>query len=423
MVLINFLLLPSRTSRLLPFFSITFLLTSPSLYAAPLTLPEAIQEASLRNADLAAAQATVAAAQAAVGSARSDFFPTISGDLDVTRSRGTTEQYSASVRGSQSLFEGFGTYYSTRRQRAILEATRATLALTKADVVADTKIAFARMLFAQEFIGLTTRISERRKDNLRLVELRYNAGRENRGAFLRNRALWKSAEFDVAQAKRALRAAQREIAVALGRDAFDVLTVTGTFTTPATPNALGDLRQVAMETPEVRRAQASLESDRAAVGVTRSGWWPSLSGSAAAFRQGPDFFPNQSSGWTASASLSYTIFSGWRTVYDVAGAKANVTEGTELLRSTLLTKTFALENSLAAFENASERIGVQESFVEAGEMRAEIARAQYSSGLLNYQDWDIIENDLIDSHRQRLTAYRDAAIAEAQWGFTLGASL
>ena len=48
-------------------------------------------------------------------------------------------------------------------------------------------------------------------------------------------------------------------------------------------------------------------------------------------------------------------------------------------------------------------------------MRATIARSQYTSGLLKFEDWDLIENDLIDNEKQWLTDQRDAVRAQTGW--------
>ena len=59
-------------------------------------------------------------------------------------------------------------------------------------------------------------------------------------------------------------------------------------------------------------------------------------------------------------------------------------------------------------------------FLAAADLRAEIARTQYTTGLLSFEDWDLIENDLIDNQKAMLASLRDAVLAEAAWEQTLG---
>lgn len=74
-----------------------------------------------------------------------------------------------------------------------------------------------------------------------------------------------------------------------------------------------------------------------------------------------------------------------------------------------------MEQTLAALQDGVERAEVQKGFLNAAEVRAEIVRSQYTSGLLSFEDWDIIENDLITTQKQMISSQRDMVIAEADW--------
>jgi outer membrane protein TolC len=63
---------------------------------------------------------------------------------------------------------------------------------------------------------------------------------------------------------------------------------------------------------------------------------------------------------------------------------------------------------------------VDEDFLKAANARAEIARSKYSNGLMSFEDWDIIENDLINRQKAVLQSRRDRVTAEAAWEQVLG---
>jgi len=46
---------------------------------------------------------------------------------------------------------------------------------------------------------------------------------------------------------------------------------------------------------------------------------------------------------------------------------------------------------------------------------AEIARNKYNNGLLTFEDWDVIESDLINRQTTYLQNQRDRVISEAAW--------
>jgi hypothetical protein len=70
-----------------------------------------------------------------------------------------------------------------------------------------------------------------------------------------------------------------------------------------------------------------------------------------------------------------------------------------------------------AFVEAVEKTKVDNSFWEAASTRARIARQKYNNGLLTFEDWDVIENDLIDvGEGESLRAVKGVAGVEPQPG-------
>ena len=70
-----------------------------------------------------------------------------------------------------------------------------------------------------------------------------------------------------------------------------------------------------------------------------------------------------------------------------------------------------LQSNYASLQDAVERIEVQEEFLKAAQLRAEVARTKYTTGLLSFDEWDLIENDLIStqkSHLQALLKYNNS---------------
>ena len=66
---------------------------------------------------------------------------------------------------------------------------------------------------------------------------------------------------------------------------------------------------------------------------------------------------------------------------------------------------------------------MQEKYLAAVEERARIAGAQYSSGLISFDDWVIIEDNLIDARKSFLNVRADALVAEATWIQAKGGAL
>ncbi|HPL83077.1 MAG TPA: TolC family protein, partial [Candidatus Omnitrophota bacterium] len=75
----------------------------------------------------------------------------------------------------------------------------------------------------------------------------------------------------------------------------------------------------------------------------------------------------------------------------------------------------ALEEKWALFKDALTNVGVQYKTLIATEERSKIAQAEYSLGLITFDNWTIIENNLVTQKNAYLDARADALTAEAGW--------
>jgi len=62
-------------------------------------------------------------------------------------------------------------------------------------------------------------------------------------------------------------------------------------------------------------------------------------------------------------------------------------------------------------------VGVQDQFLEADLERARISEAQYATGLLSFDNWIIIEDNLVRTRKSHLGARADALRSRAEWEY------
>jgi outer membrane protein TolC len=67
------------------------------------------------------------------------------------------------------------------------------------------------------------------------------------------------------------------------------------------------------------------------------------------------------------------------------------------------------------YQNAIDNLLVQEKFMSAAEERAKISTAQYSTGLIDFDAWTIIEDNLVSTKKNQVQARAAVLLAEAQW--------
>lgn len=399
-----------------------------------LTWEDSVREASLGNPDLEAARAAVKRSGYQVKSSRSDFFPTLTPfagynasnssnfqtspdaitpgiDVDV----GARQQLEVGINFDQNIFTGFQRTAGVERSKSLLSESEAAYDLTRSTVSLDLKTAFAQLLFFQEQVGVVRRIVERRKENVSFVELRFDGGRENMGSVMRNRALLEQAQYELFQTERSLKVAQRDLARVLGKSfehGYETLVVKGSFHTRF-PTEPPDFNALVLQHPEHRVFSARTRTAKADVRLAKGDLYPSVDASASAALD--RLTEDGRSLWSAGVNMTYPFFTGGRDIYELKGAKAEEYRVKETLRATDNQLALNIKQAYADFKNAVERIKVQEDFLKAAEVRAEIGRSQYANGLISYQDWDLVENDLIDNQRTILESGRDALIAEANW--------
>ena len=410
---------------------IACLLASASLAVAEgsLTLDDCLAEAAANNPDLAASVAAAEKARYDYKASYGDMLPQVSANAGGSRSGAesaddgsstTRDSASYGVSASQSLYTGGRNLAAVDAAAARLKSVEADLAERRATLSSDVRSAFASLLFAQEQVTLAREIARRRTENLDLIQLRYEGGREHKGAFLLTQASSRDAEFGVAQAERYHAVARRQLARVLGRDESEGVEVVGKLEA-GKPDAEADFEALAADTPAHWRAVAQLLVARAGVESAKSQYFPEIAAKASAGRNGEDWMPEQDE-WFVGLTMSFPFFQGGKNVMNVRGARAELARVEAVLRAADADIVANLQKALADYADAVDQAGVNAAYLEAEEVRAEIGRSQYASGMISFEDWDRIENDLISSQKSDLAGRRNAVTAEANWEKAQGKS-
>lgn len=392
----------------------------------PVTWEDCVRETIRNNPQLQAAGAAVEKARADVMGKYGPFLPQISAsgsagksNIELDTGYQSSSSYQASLSAYQSLFSGFGDLATLRRSQALLTVAEANYQTIKATLSSTLRQSFARLLYAQDYVRLSDAIATRRKENVNLVEMRFEAGRENKGSFLRSKAFYRQAQFDMTQAHRGLKTAQQQMAATLGQHETATMTVTGQWDIaelPGTPR----YDELVPQTPDYRSAAAQVLAAREGLRIAKSEFYPTWSASGSIGRtDNKSLIPNNDQ-WSVSTVISYPLFAGGQHWYGVRGAKADQRAAEATLADTENQMAATLETRFTAWQNAVEQTGVQIEFLKAAEIRSEIARAQYQNGLLSFEDWDLIENDLIDKQKVVLASQLDAVVTQAAWEKALG---
>lgn len=408
------------------------LAVSVPVHAETLSWEASVQEAAANNADLRTAEANLQAADSNASAAYGGLYPQVSAGVGYSDTSGTIssgsgtigsstyvgKSYNASVSASQNLFAGFKDSARIDQGAANRDAAAASLLLAKARVSQALKSAFAGLKYAQDSITLAESIVQRQEENVRLVELRFESGNENKGSLLLTRANLAQTQLGQMQATQTLVTARAQLAQVLGRSAADDLAVTGDVP-HAEPGATPDFHQIALQAPDYVQARAQEKSAAAGVTLARAGLYPSLDLSGSITHLGPDWYP-QDERRTVGLNLTVPIFNGGRDYYTSRGAVASLDAAMSSMQTVERQLQVNLKQAYANYVQAVEQLNVNQAFLDAAQVRATIARGQYNNGLISFSDWNLIETDLIQRQTAYLQSQRDRIVAEASWEQTQG---
>ena len=390
-----------------------------------LTWQDCVDEASRANPTLAAGRLSVDASRALYYSSFNRFLPGLSLSNSVSESNtGRLPAYSASASASLTLFSA-GDAAGIRAASASLTSAQASLRAASAALRASLRQTFSALLFAQSGLETARRIAEIRRHGAELVTLRYEAGRESKGNMLRAKAQTLQAQYAVVSAERDLRTAHRDIARQLGREGFEAFLASGAFAAAPPPPRPVDFAAFLPLRTDVALAEAALRSSKAALGSADAVFWPTLSANYSRTRSGAAEFPSARTGWSAGASLSYALFGGGPAAayLNTKAARLGYARTRADLAAARQTALSDLETAWSNFADAADQVTVQEALLEAARQRNDEADVRYGSGLLSFDNWELIVSDRVSTERQDLSARRAVMDSETAWHRALGWAL
>jgi outer membrane protein len=387
-----------------------------------LTWEESVRLATAGNPDLQSSREAVLNSDAVHRGAYSQLYPQISASFGDSRTftgaglfspsnYGTA--YSEQVSLSQTIFNGFATKGNIDQSRAQLNLAFANLNSEKATISFNLKTAFAQLIYAQKLITVSRNVIDIQQNSARLVRLLYEGGNEDKGAMLLSQANLDQAVVALNQALRTYTLSGVQLSTVIGRQLPTPILAEGELKTndlPVTP----DFRQLAVQTPTYFQHRAQVDAAAAGITLASSGWYPTITASANAART-DDQFPIKNKSWSAGFAVSYPIFQGGQTYFDVKAANASFRESLANLQSGTDQAALTLTQNFKNLVDAQDNVRIQEELLEATGLRYKIAEARYRNGLVSFQDFNQITDDYVAQQQTCLSAQLNAVIAEAAW--------
>lgn len=362
------------------------------------------------NVSLKQAEIEVQKATESIKSSRSGYLPSINASYSKDRSihpkpsEALTSNRLA-LKASQNLFAGLADKSAVERAEANKLNAEASKAIASSTQRAALRKIFDNALYFQEAHSLARRTVARRSENVRIVNLRYDGGLENKSSALKTQAAKQQAEADEKLYQASLAVSLLELSNLCGKTISEQETVEGSL------DRGGSYTKVNLDThPKLVEANASKDAAAAGINVARSGWFPSLTADATAYRDGKDSALEPSNHFSVGMTLTVPLFNPTQSAQYRQSAldwkKAELQQN-EVKKSLELD----LKKALVSLEDAKTRRDIALKVLEASKMQAEVYRQRYTLGMISFQDWDAAESDFIKAERELLSARHTLADA------------
>jgi len=382
-------------------------------------------QVNISNQTVAAALANFLSARAIVKQNRSQFFPALTANPSVTRSR-QASRTSTSSRSSGSGSGGFSpgpntfTEYSlpidaswepdlwgrvrnlTRASRYEAQATIGDLENTRLTVQAEVASDYFQIRSLDGQKKLLDDAVVAYKESLRLTQVRHQTGIASDQDVAQAEIQLDSAEAQATDISIQRAQLEHAVAVLIGKAPADFsIPIAPLFTKPvAVP--FGVPSQLLERRPDIAAAERRVAEANAQIGVARSAYFPAITLSASGGYQSEstvNLFSGPALFWSLGAAAAQTIFDAGNKFAVTAQAKAQYQARVADYRQTVLSAFQDVEDNLAALRLLSQEIQQQDATVAAAQRYLNLANDRYKLGIDSYLNVITAQTVLLNNQR------------------------
>ncbi len=366
-----------------------------------------IEQVSVSNQTLAAAEARYRQASAAVRGARSGLFPTIGASAGASRGRrgegSTTSNYDI---GLDARWE-IDLWGRVRRQieasRAGEEASAADLENARLSLQAQLATAYFQLRVADATRELLEDSVKAFQTSFQIAQNRYAAGVAAKVDVVQAESQLKSIEAQAIDLRATRAQLEHAIAVLVGKPpaAFSLAPEKFQLRIPEIPPGLPS--RLLERRPDVAAAERRMAAANARIGVAQAAYFPALSlTGSGGFASGAisTLISAPSRVWSLGAGLAATILDFGARSADVDSARAGYDESVANYRQAVLDAFQEVEDNLAAARWLAEENAVQQDAARLARESVVLTVNQYKAGTVGYLDVVQVQATQLAEERQ-----------------------
>src|SRR5581483_2743291 len=274
-------------------------------------------------------------------------------------------------------------------------------------VVQNVRQAYFGVLQAQRLVAVADANLARSELNLRSAQGFYDVGTKPKSDVTKAEVEVANARVLMISARNNVRLAQTTLANALGLEATAPIQIDDILTyEPLALDAAQLLTEALANRPELRQAQARVDSARAQLAGARAEYLPDLSLVGVYGGAGEDQLRET---WSIGAQLSWNLFQGFATQNRVREAQALVETARADADSLELQVRLEVEQAYITVVEAAERIAATQKAIESAQENLRLAQGRYDAGvgtILDLTDAQLSLSNAEADHVRALTDYR-----------------
>lgn len=410
--------------------TLSVIIAGPAMAAEPLTLTEALATAKKNHPQIEEAAASLSASDARLGQAMANYWPQINlaadwtkGDSYLTALGGIreTEVSSTAVVVRQNIYDFGRTAGATAAARGVKGAAAEGLAVSRQDVAFRLKTAWYLLFAAEQQVEASKKTVVAREALARQAAEFFKHGTRSKVEVARAEATLFAGKSLLIRAENNRDLARLELANAMGVMSLDDRTLLASETAAnPVPENLAALRDDALSNrSEIKRLAALRDAASGSLKSAKSGYMPSLSGTASYGEAAQSMLP-EGKIWALGVNLSLPVFSGFATQNQVREADAQI-QGVEAQQKTLRMQIgkevdsawLGIKESRARFEqNSKEMTAAQEG--------QRLAMERYREGLGTMVEAIDAQAQALNAETARIQAGYDEKIALSRLDRALG---
>lgn len=396
------------------------LLMALSAEARTLSWTEAVALAQQNSPEYQMALSNYRAVEETERTGLSGFMPRVnastSGSHGRASSGGMYHSYSAQLSVSQNLFAGLADINTYYLRKSDMQKARAVLTAAKSRLSAELKQSFSEVYYLQDYKKLTADILKRRRENYNNVKLQYEIGRENKGSLLLSESYVAMAEYDQLSTENSEEVAHANLRRILGLPENESLEIISNIPREElSEKPYPDFNALADTHPDVLSVRQDEMSFMYNQRISRAGFLPSLDFSGSYSYSDSRFFPQENDSWTVGLTLSIPLFNGFRTYSAYRAADIRFEGSRYNTRNTVQKVTADIKRAYFEYMQALQKEKIDQAFDKAAILRAEVARNKYKNGFITFEEWDIVETDLISRQKENLASERNRILKQSVW--------